>query len=147
MSDTLLGLQWAQPSNPHIRVNVVLMHGSAANFNEVALTFPDSPKGHQHARLASDAICKDRETTLDDACAYAAEKLGADAALLTKMFDTVILCDSACVDFCAHLVAFTVEHHIASGGVRRASFPAGRGKFRHYKMLRDIHHSHLEPWE
>jgi hypothetical protein len=62
------------------------------------------------------------------------------------MFDTVILCDSACDDFCAHLVAFTVEHHAATGSVRRASFPAGRGKLRRYKMLRDIHHSHLEPW-
>jgi hypothetical protein len=153
MSEALLGLNWSQPSNPHIRVNVVLMHGSADQFTEVALTFPDSPKSRQNARLAidalphlSDAICKNRETTLEDACAYAAKKLGADAELLAKMFDTVILCDSACDDFCAHLVAFTVEHHTASGGVRRASFPCGRGKARRYKLLRDIHHSNLKPW-
>jgi hypothetical protein len=159
MSDAFLGLEWDRPSTPHIRLTVVLMHGRAELFNEVPLTFSDSPGGHEHARTAmaalphlSKAVRDNPEGTLEDTCTFAAKKLGGPLPLLTgiltSMFESVIVFDSTGGDLCAQLVAYTVEYHTELGGVRRALFPAsrGRGLKCHYKALSDIHPSNLKQW-
>ncbi len=96
----------------------------------------------------SRAARDNREATLEDICAYAANKLGGHQDLLASMFETVIVCDATCEDFCAQPVAFTVEHHTEFGGVRRALFPfsRGRGMRCHYKALSDVHPSNLKQW-
>jgi hypothetical protein len=158
-TNTLFGLQWPAPAAREIRINVIMMHGDAFDtFSESRLTFPDSPEGHETAQFAMKALPCISTVAADnrfsrvmsgyEICVAAAEEMSVPAATLAPLFESMFCQDARYLVYLALPVAYTLEHHTDTG-IRRAAFPYGIGKHRHFKVItksRYIDPKYLRHW-